>query len=269
MIRRLRLKAAHGLGKVRFGGSATSIFEHDWDVCLVLDGLRYDVARQYFPDAESLRSVASTSQRWVPRTFSDVDGSDLGIVTGNPYYEQLDSDRFAHYHHAELRTVDGIRTIPPIDILNAAVRAWRDREELGIKQLVVHAMQPHAPFRSRPEWFSTETDGFGSSIWQRAAVGDVDDAAVWCAYQDNLAWVDRELVTPLIKNTDAQIAITADHGNARGEAGCWGHPGGVDIPALRQVPWIVRKASDRETVAGAVERTNPDTEAQLEALGYR
>jgi len=94
-------------------------------------------------------------------------------------------------------------------------------------------------------------------------------AALWAAYRDNLRWVDDALVQPLLNNVDATVAITADHGNAHGEAGCWGHPGGVDIPALRRVPWLTRQGHDGGTVAGQRANTAPDTDAQLKALGYQ
>jgi hypothetical protein len=268
---RFKIKAAHGLGKLRGGGgSGTAIFDREgWDICVVLDALRYDLAADYFDGVEPVRSVASTSKRWVPRTYGDRTVASVGVVTGNPLYERLNADRFAHFHQAEMRAVAGVRTIPPGDILAAAVGAWRDRQALGIEQLVVHAMQPHSPFRSRPAWFDSVTDGFGSSIWRRAGVGDVAPEALWAAYRDNLRWVDGALVQPLLNNVDATVAITADHGNAHGEAGCWGHPAGVDIPALRRVPWLTRQGHDGGTVAGQRPNTEPDTDAQLEALGYR
>lgn len=46
-------------------------------------------------------------------------------------------------------------------------------------------------------------------------------------------------VSELLKNlSDKKVVITSDHGEAFGEWGIYGHPGGVYIKALTEVPWF-------------------------------
>jgi hypothetical protein len=132
-------------------------------------------------------------------------------------------------------------------------------------------MQPHVPFRSRPDWFEKFTgDTWGSRIWK--AVGDEFSREGFLkAYRDNLKWVfGDEGVELLADNVDGKVAISADHGNAIGELGFYDHPNGCPISAVREVPWEVIEASDSGSHKPDVEpsRSEIDVDEQLEALGY-
>jgi hypothetical protein len=138
-------------------------------------------------------------------------------------------------------------------------------------------MQPHVPFRSRPEWFEewSETETWGSSIWNRVRTGDISREEIFEAYRDNLEWVwGEDGVSRLRENCDARIGVTADHGNAAGEWGFYGHPVGAPIPSVRHVPWLSLQGSDTESATPKISVDAPDGEqrdvkASLEALGYR
>jgi len=56
-------------------------------------------------------------------------------------------------------------------------------------------------------------------------------------YEDNLRIV-MTYVAKLIENIDGVTIITADHGEAFGDAGVWGHPSERHIPVLLEVPWF-------------------------------
>lgn len=56
-------------------------------------------------------------------------------------------------------------------------------------------------------------------------------------YEDNLRIV-MTYVSKLLNNLDGVTIITADHGEAFGEDGVWGHPHGKNIPVLLEVPWF-------------------------------
>jgi hypothetical protein len=115
-------------------------------------------------------------------------------VTGNPFSSQscehvlvtsdevlpLEADDFGLFHEAwrEEWVDDEISTIPPDPLTDAAVAIWRDRERLGVDRVLVHYMQPHAPFRSRSEWFFGTAD---IEHWGQFADGDAapdDEAAL-------------------------------------------------------------------------------------------
>lgn len=180
---------------------ATAVWEREWDVCCVLDGCRLDLMRDVaatghatLPDPEavdSLWSVGSQSAEWMDRTFAPRYRDEMArtaYVTGNPFSSQscehivitsddvlpLSDEDFGVFHEAwrEEWVDDDISTIPPDPLTDAAIAIWQNREELGVDRVLVHYMQPHAPFRSQPGWF------FGSADiehWGQFTDGDDDE----------------------------------------------------------------------------------------------
>ncbi|AFO57944.1 MULTISPECIES: hypothetical protein [unclassified Natrinema] len=180
---------------------ATPIWEREWDVCCVLDGCRLDLMREAaaaghetLPSHDavgSLWSVGSQSAEWMDRTFAPEHREEMArtaYVTGNPFSSQscehilvtsddvlpLTADDFGVFHEAwrDGWVDDDISTIPPEPLTDAAIAIWRHRRQLDIDRIVVHYMQPHAPFRSQPGWF------FGSADiehWGQFTDGDDDD----------------------------------------------------------------------------------------------
>jgi hypothetical protein len=56
-------------------------------------------------------------------------------------------------------------------------------------------------------------------------IGDGDEEEIWESYIENLRYV-LDHVEVLLENVDAEeVAISADHGNAKGEWGCLRTPG--------------------------------------------
>ncbi|OKY77391.1 MAG: Arylsulfatase A family enzyme [Candidatus Methanohalarchaeum thermophilum] len=56
-------------------------------------------------------------------------------------------------------------------------------------------------------------------------------------YKKN-AEIALESISNLIKELSGKIIITADHGEAFGEKGRWGHPADSGLDVLREVPWL-------------------------------
>jgi len=297
----------------------TSIWERDWDVCCLLDGCRLDLLRtvagtdeyDFLPDAadvDSLWSVGSQSAEWMARTFDPAHREDTrrtAYVTGNPFSAQSGSQIEAvntdplPLGEADVGVLyeawreewidDEVSTIPPEPLTDAAVAIWRERERLDVDRVLVHYMQPHTPFRSRPDWFlgtadiedwgsldaddGPDTDGVqledldeetlelleafdtgadvGRDPWTRLRDGELPRGPFWAAYRDNLRWVLDD-VARLLENCDGTVALTSDHGNAAGEFGVWSHPPGVHLPALREVPWVEIDGEDRRRETPAV-----------------
>lgn len=255
--------------------SSTSIWEQEWDICLILDGCRTDTFESVF-DGESsrIRSVASTSQTWIPRTFNDKDTSKVAYVTANPFAANLDPHNFAYFHLEPVQqTKYGIETVPPEPLADRAIHIWRKKEQLDIDRLIVHFMQPHAPFRKKPslfdEFLGTET--WGSKVWQRIESDEINREDFFEAYRDNLRWVFEKGVNPIKQNCDATIALTADHGNAAGKWGYYGHPRHAPIPSVRIVPWATIEGVDKgiKTPSITDEKQTIDVDKQLSALGYK
>lgn len=255
--------------------SGTPIWERgDWDICCILDGCRVDAFREVHGHCDAYWSVGASSADWLQATF-DRDRPRVGYVTANPFVDALAGD--VGYLHQEpvMTTYHGIETVRPRRLARHAATAWHERDQLDIDRLVVHFMQPHVPFRSRPHWFREwcGTERWGSDAWARAG-REIDTDEWFDAYRDNLRWVLDEGVGRLYRWTDADLAMTADHGNAAGEWGVDGHPSGVVVPVVRKVPWYELPATpatdDFEPVelAGGT-LTDDETATQLRALGYR
>lgn len=253
----------------------TPVWDFEWDILTIVDGCRVDTFRYFHPDAAAYWSVEASSRQWLAATFDARDLSRVGYISANPFAADLDADRFGYYHLEPVRrTADGIETVPPKTLTERAVSAWRRRDELGIDRLVVHFMQPHVPFRSRPEWFQQfeNANVWGSEVWRQVAAGEIDRQEWFKAYRDNLRWVLEDGVAPLRTHVDATVGVTADHGNAAGEWGIAGHPHGVAVPVVRRVPWYrfdaERTRDDVDTVE--LDPTHDvDEREQLSALGYR
>ncbi|WP_232702901.1 hypothetical protein [Halobacterium wangiae] len=267
------------------------VLERDWDLLVVLDACRADVfaevvgAGDYdLPTTETATSQGSTSKEWLSAVFGSADDdalAEVAYVTGNPYStKMLDLSRFGHVDEVWRDGWDDDRgTIPPRPITNRAIEAGREQDT---DRMVVHYMQPHFPSIVDGDDDGIALDDWGAqpmSVWEELRFGhrDVDD--VWESYRRNLEAV-LEDVELLLSNVDAErVVVTADHGNAFGEHYIFGHPGGVGIPALREVPWSVTAATDEGTHDPAAdaeptettdeEVTDSTVEDRLESLGYR
>lgn len=146
---------------------------------------------------------------------------------------------------------------------------------------VAHWMQPHQPFRARPEWWTGDGNlanlvnpdwEADICVWQEARRGRFDTDDVWAAYRDNLRWA-LDWVERVQRNLDGRVLVTADHGNAMGEWGTWAHPPGTVVPEVRRVPAVWLDCTDQQTwTPDPLEETGEDTDAtvhdRLKALGY-
>lgn len=295
------------------GARADVIWADEWEICLVADACRYDLWREVAPDYDWLGmgdgwSVGSASPEWYGETFAPEALPDerIGVVTANPFAGKPEGrlpdllagaspverhDAVVYTDHVYRESwgceVDGgyLDVTHPAVVTDRAWRAWRDHD---LDRLVVHYMQPHLPFRARPDWFGRRDglDDFGESddtdspaqpyasegkeIWKRVRDGELGRDAVWAAYRDNLRWV-LEDIDRLRRAVDADLLVTSDHGNGMGEWGVWSHPPNSRVPVLRRVPWVHcegRGQGGFESVGRGGEGVDAGVDEQLAALGY-
>jgi hypothetical protein len=283
----------------------------DWDVLVVLDACRTDLLREVGPECDRLPDAASgygtawsnaaCSIDWINRNFNEHPEQAAGAayVTANPFADHdsegvrsADLREHPTLAHLELLyrsrwgPIGGIETVAPEYVTTHAIAAWRRRDALGADRMVVHYMQPHEPYITRPDWsFDTpdddpvlknlvnETYDAGTSPWRvMVENGPISAEEFWPVYKDNLRWVLNDVTERLLPNLDARVAITADHGNALGEWGEWHHPPGAIGPAVRRVPWVELECSDEWTVSPDIDTVGDEYDAatsdQLAALGY-
>jgi len=75
---------------------------------------------------------------------------------------------------------------------------------------------------------------------------ELDPASLWrggtrrtamAYYEENLR-IALSAIAELVPKLDGRVVVTADHGEAFGEAGVWEHHVETHIPALMEVPWL-------------------------------
>lgn len=276
-----------------------SIFEREWDVLVVLDACRPDVLAEvaddypFVADDRTAVSLGSNSGQWMARNFGPEyadEMADTAVVTANPHSAAfLDGDdlalldevwRYAWQTDAELFRAEYVT--------DRAIDVWREAEP---DRMIVHYMQPHLPFIPEFDGFQSELHRSWLNQWRDVRIGAADREEMWAGYRDNLRYVLDSVALLLDSVTAERVVLTADHGEAVGEWGLYGHPP-IPIRALRDVPWVETTATDTGEYTPAfrpapehrpelspAQRTNgaedrpatrdgPDREEQLRKLGY-
>lgn len=261
---------------------APTVYDREWDLLIVLDACRVDLIRSvaaeypFVRDVDRIASPASQSRKWLQSTFADEHADAVArtaYVTGNPYSEEvLDPRDLALLDEVWRYAWDEERaTIPPRPVTDRAITAARERNP---DRLVVHYMQPHLPSLTHDDIEARirrdDTGWVPGHAWDQLEAGDLSEARLWDAYRDNLRVVLDD-VAVLLDNVDAnRVVITADHGNAFGEWGVYGHPPDMPLPSLHLVPWVETTATDRGSHEPATyDREDDDArEERLRDLGY-
>jgi len=273
-------------------GNGTRVMEEDWDNLLILDGCRYDMftERVDLPGTLEYRiSLGSSSEEFMERNFVDEQFHDTVYVSANPFIPKLGLNEETFHMVVDLLDDwdEELQTIRPDIVAEAAREAHKQYPN---KRLIVHFMQPHAPFIGElgremvgGGWTMDHDVENDPGIWNRLRDGeDVPLERVWEAYKENLDIVLEE-AEPLLSELNGKSVITADHGNLVGERLSpiptrrkYGHPYGVHTEELVKVPWFVMQGSDRREVSAdsPVESndesvSDEELEDRLEALGYR
>ena len=261
-----------------------NIYDRDWDVLVILDACRVDlmndVADEYsfIETVDSFTSLSSYSLGWMQKTFTEAYAKEIektAYISGNPFTQKtFDGDELLHLDEVwRYGWDDLISSVPPRPITDRAISVARERKP---DRLIIHYMQPHIPFITNSDLNFQETspDGWGKetseTIWDHLRSGAITFEEMWDAYTDNLR-VALDDVSILLRNIDADtIVLTADHGNAVGEYGLYGHPRGIAIDTLRVGPWVTTTASDtgEHQPADYQETTEGEVTDKLKALGY-
>lgn len=280
--------AARVIEQVPSLNDGTHIFDRDWDVLVILDACRHDMYERRVRECDSIWSVAGSSAEWMTKTFGEADADVLertAYVTSNPF-----SARSNALEGVDLGLLDEVwrdgwdgdlGTVPARPVTDRGIAAARSDE---YDRVIIHYMQPHYPFIGNLEDGETpigklDQDSFGEvgdslGMWDRVLLGELDSATVLEAYDANLDYVMGD-VRLLLENIDGKAVISADHGNALGEWGQWGHRPAIPHPGMRRVPWDVRECIDEETYEPdneSIDSSQNDVDgtvsSRLQELGY-
>lgn len=290
----------------------THVLERDWDVLVILDTCRVDALRYVASEYNFLSkdkigmiwSLGGTSPEWIAHTFDAKYKDELtstGYVTANPHAKTVLEDRSyksEEHSSAALRfyrygnwnpvranelsyydplysyqsdiLLDGVERFegvtPPRYVTDRAIATARKH---NLDRLVLHYMQPHYPWVANAIREGREIKDFEKRPSKAKSVGK---KVVFNAYLDDLRYVLDE-VELLLKNLNAdKVVISADHGDAFGEWGVYGHDPGRFHPKVRYVPWAKVSGIDKGKYEPQIEvlgGSSNSTIEQLEALGYK
>lgn len=222
------------------------IDEFNWTNLIILDAARHDLYEEVNGPTRKRRTVGSSSEDFIKKTFTDGDWEDTVVVTANPHYHpklfeeqvgQKPDEVFKDVYHVyqdDSKWSEKEGTVKPEEMVQAVHEASQDHpyQHQEDKGFIIHMMQPHTPFLNSTVEQDPERD---MNVWDRLEEGEYIDQEVWTAYKNNL-----EKVMPATEKIDdlliGNTAITADHGNAFGENNEYGHPNNSSNPVLRHVP---------------------------------
>ncbi|MFW5905396.1 MAG: hypothetical protein ACOCSP_02545 [archaeon] len=265
----------------------------DWDNLVILDGCRYDAFEELLPeydlegDLQRRTSRGSATWEFLRGNFHGKRLDDVVYVTASTILYQ--GSVFREDIDVELHDVVDVWTsgieygddgTPP---WNVAREARAVNEEYPNKRLVIHFVQPHAPYLG--ELGREEFPDFRPNPLSERFRGLIDtpEETLRAVYRENLALVLDE-VEELVPELTGKTVITADHGMLLGEREkpfpikSFGHPGNIYVDEMVTVPWFVIEGERRKRiVAGsagdeyAKKRTDQlDEKARdhLEQMGY-
>jgi hypothetical protein len=278
---------------------------------VVLDACRFDRFQKLAPEYLDVQTerVAANADNTFGYLRTCWDGSyDVQYVTGaapvtTQEFDFSDEDLQADglvFEGKELQRM--YQGFVPADHISDIVEVWRDSwdESLGVcppepvtdraialapqsPRLVVHYFQPHEPYIGETKLLGSVEDGadhleggaIGRDIWERIKSGEISDAQLKQAYDDNLRRVLAEvaLFIDQVEDKYNRIAIMGDHGEALGEYGLYTHS--ITHPHVRMIPWaeingVVEDAIPNRSVSAEFDEQKDDSsvEERLQDLGY-
>lgn len=260
--------------------------EQDWDNLIILDACRWDV----FSDRNTLNgelqkvvSRGGKTSEFMEKTFDGRQLWDTVYVTGNGNIEKFNDEIFyavkKTYSNNMNHTKDGF--LPNI-VFEAAKDAYEEHPD---KRLLIHFLQPHAPYLGptadnlreqlreekglkfrKTQLVEGDTLSEVADLDENRVVNTLMDAErhgyisseqLREVYAENLQVV-LEYVEDLVSILDGKTVITSDHGELLGspsgmftkvfEPPKYSHRRQTWVPELRFVPWLEIEATKRREV---------------------
>ena len=144
-------------------------FQHDWDVLVILDACRYDIAVEQGTSLGSpkrIYSLGANSPTWIQRTFqlaTEAQLNSTGYISANPFTNLAPNDKLAFIDNVLKYAFDKeLGTVPPRPVTDRAIEHIRSEDA---DRYIIHYIQPHLP--------SVQEDGevtefISLQIWKRA-----------------------------------------------------------------------------------------------------
>lgn len=230
------------------------VMEYEWDVLIILDACRYDTFRELNTINGELflvKTAETNTRGWVKANFGKYEKEkDTIYISGNPVISNhmikkvIGYNPFYYIEDVWKYNWDSeIRTIYPRDMTKIA-KEIISKSNFSDKRFIIHYIQPHQPFIKDPELCKTPEKGdvkklpYINNVYRLMRDGKVSEKRVIRAYKNNLESVLKEVAELANFLTEKKLVITSDHGECHGEWGIYGHPSGVYINSLTEVPWL-------------------------------
>lgn len=266
------------------GRKGIKVMEKDWDNLIILDACRYDL----FEEMNSIKgyltsaiSSDSSTSGFLKYNFGEDYFPDTVYISANPQVQRHEVGRRFHdcIRLWETEWDEELNTVPPENVTDIAIEI---QKKYPNKRLIIHYIQPHYPFigetGQKIDHGTITGDGVLESerdvhsVWDQLESDTVEEDLVWKAYRENLELTLPE-VDRLLQKLVGKSVVTSDHGNALGELGVYGHPGGKYMAALVKVPWLIVDENQRPKIKqGKIGQTSKKVDSQvtdrLKDLGY-
>lgn len=275
-----------------------NVYNHEWDVLILLDTCRPDAVSELAPEYSFLpeeppvlRSVGTNSPSWIGNTFDQIPPRDLKettYISANGHTDVLGEAAPSKEQFNKVFEVwrdgwdDDLGLVPPRPVTEAAVKA---NHQLDSERLIIHYMQPHTPYPTL-NFDRDENREARWTVWNELKCGAITKTEAFGAYLDTLRWVLDDVALLLTACDFEKPVISADHAELFGEYGLYGHSP-FPVPRLQRVPWIELEPplnevasevsiEDVESVQEIAslpltkfENQEADVDQQLRALGYK
>lgn len=260
-------------GRRRYNPGGVDVFAEDWDNLLILDGCRYDALEAAIGDyevpgtLESRTSRGSATAEWLRGNFDGKLLDDVVYVTASTmlYQESVFRDSVDVDLHAVVDVWadeieygdDGVSPTAVAERTRAAAERYPN------KRLLVHFVQPHAPYIG--ELGREVFPDYRPNPLSERFRGEIDTPAdtLRKLYRENLHVVLDE-VESLIADLEGKTVISADHGMLLGERErpipirSYGHPPRCYVEEMVEVPWFVHEGESRKRIVAGDARSQYD-----------
>jgi hypothetical protein len=268
------------LGTSRYNDGGIKFFDRDWDNLIILDACRYDAFKEKTPDlpgkTKKKTSKGSATKEFVEANFCNKILYDTVYVSANQWYPRLknslNSDIFK-FIATERDAFNGLTSKPK----TVTKKSLECNKEYPHKRFIIHYLLPHQPFFGPTgEKFSNNSEGTRKTVKNSEATKKEFKKA----YYENLSIVLDE-VEILLNSLEGKTVITSDHGELLGErekpipVRTYGHPYGVHIPELINIPWHIYPFDERKMIKSEspskdeYERDTDKLDQHLSDLGYK
>lgn len=289
---RLAIREINSLYYTRFGQweyneAGVNFLEEDWDNLVLLDACRVDLLEECssFDGAKQQTRISRGSDTF-EFLWGNLHGNtyrDTVYVTASPVLHRRFEDNSIRSIETEFHDqidvwqnnwADDAKTVMPEVVTDAALEA---AEQYPNKRLLIHYLQPHAPFLGPTAEKHFTRDSLSADWSDRRSL---PNETLWTAYKETL---ERALphVEQLVSALHGKTVVSADHGQLFGERGrpipisLYGHPRHQYLDPLVRVPWYIPPFDDRKRiVAGDREESKSAVDQsvvknRLTDLGYR